>query len=129
MHHRLTRAVAVVAASAMTLLPVYPASAQSQDGSSTKTPIKHVVVIFQELVLFVHYFGTFPPAKENNDGTKYFAGAKNDTPGVNTLESAGLLTNNPNGVNPFRIDRSVLFFNDKDPADRYTLSLYHGRLI
>jgi len=95
MHHRLTRAVAVVAASAMTLLPVYPASAQSQDGSSTKTPIKHVVVIFQENVSFDHYFGTYPHAKENNDGTKYFAGAKNDTPGVNTLESAGLLTNNP----------------------------------
>jgi len=50
MHRRLTSALAVAATSAMTLLPVYPASAQSQDGSSTKTPIKHVVVIFQENV-------------------------------------------------------------------------------
>jgi len=65
MHHRLTRAVAVVAASAMTLLPVYPASAQSQDGSSTKTPIKHVVVIFQENVSFRVIYGTriLTPAK------------------------------------------------------------------
>src|SRR6202521_2044423 len=114
MQHRLTRALAVVAASAMTLSPVYPASAQSQDGSSTKTPIKHVVVIFQENVSFDHYFGTYPHAKANNDGTKYFGGAKDDTPRVNSLESAGLLTNNPNGVNPFRIDRSNAATCDED---------------
>ncbi len=60
MHRRRTRTMAVVAASAMTLLPVYPASAQSQDDSSTKTPIKHVVGIFQENVSFDHYFGTYP---------------------------------------------------------------------
>ncbi len=63
MHRRLTRAMAVVAASTMTLLPVYPASAQSQDGSSTKRQIKHVVVIFQENVSCDHYFGTYPHAK------------------------------------------------------------------
>ena len=80
MHHRLSRTVAVVAASATTLLPVHPVSAQSQDGFSTKTPIKHVVVIFQENVSFDHYFGTYPHAKANNDGTKYFGGAKDDTP-------------------------------------------------
>ena len=34
MHRRLTSATAVVAASAMTLLPVYPASAQTKDGFS-----------------------------------------------------------------------------------------------
>ena len=60
MHRRRTRTMAVVAASAMTLLPVYPASAQSQDDSSTKTPIKQVVGIFQEDVSFDHYFGTYP---------------------------------------------------------------------
>jgi len=62
MHHCLTRAMAVVAASAMTLLPVYPASAHDKDDSSTKTPIQHVVVIFQENVSFDHYFGTYPHA-------------------------------------------------------------------
>src|ERR1700686_4641682 len=129
MQHRLTRALAVVAASAMTLLPVYPASAQSQDGSSTKTPIKHVVVIFQENVSFDHYFGTYPHAKANNDGTKYFGGAKDDTPRVNSLESAGLLTNNPNGVNPFRIDRSVPNTCDQDHAYGDEQFAFHGGLM
>ena len=50
MHQCITKAMAVVAASVMTLLPVYAASAQGNSGSSTKTPIKHVVVIFQENV-------------------------------------------------------------------------------
>jgi phospholipase C len=140
MHHRLTRAMAVMAASAMTLLPLYPVSAQEKDDSSTKTPIKHVVVIFQENVSFDHYFGTYPHAKENNDGTKYFAGAKDDTPSVNSLESAGLLTNNPNGANPFRIDRSNANTCDQDHAygdeqfafhgglmDRFTATLPNGR--
>src|SRR5260370_11786457 len=62
MHHCLTKALAVVAASAITLLPVYPAFAQDKDDFSTKTPIKHVVVIFQENVSFDHYFGTYPHA-------------------------------------------------------------------
>ena len=32
-----------------------------QDRNS-KTPIKHLVVIFQENVSFDHYFGTYPKA-------------------------------------------------------------------
>ena len=129
MHQRLSRAVAAVAASAMTLLPVYPASAQSQDGSSTKTPIKHVVVIFQENVSFDHYFGTYPHAKANNDGTKYFGGAKDGTPRVNSLESAGLLTSNPNGANPFRIDHSVPNTCDQDHAYGDEQFAFHGGLM
>jgi phospholipase C len=129
MHHRLTRALAVVAASATTLLPVHPVSAQSQDGFSTKTPIKHVVVIFQENVSFDHYFGTYPHAKANNDGTKYFGGAKDGTPRVNSLESAGLLTNNPNGANPFRIDRSVPNTCDQDHAYGDEQFAFHGGLM
>jgi phospholipase C len=105
MHRCVTKALAVVAVAALTLLPARPAFAD-QDDFPTTTPIKHVVVIFQENVSFDHYFGTYPHAKPNNDGTKYFGGAKDDTPRVNSLESSGLLTNNPNGVNPFRIDRS-----------------------
>ena len=114
MHHSFTRALAFVAASAITFLPAYPASAQDKSDSSTTTPIKHVVVIFQENVSFDHYFGTYPHAKENKDGSKYFAGAKANTPRVNSLESAGLLTNNPNGANPFRIDRSNANTCDQD---------------
>jgi phospholipase C len=70
----------------------------------TRTPIKHVVVIFQENVSFDHYFGTYPFAT-NPGGEPHFH-AKDDTPRVNNLLSAGLLSNNPNLANPFRIDRS-----------------------
>src|ERR1035438_9184377 len=73
------------------------------DDSTTNTPIKHVVVIFQENVSFDHYFGTYPHAAKNLNGMQYFSAA-DDTPRVNNLQAAGLLTNNPNGVNPFRID-------------------------
>ena len=77
MHHRLTRAMGVVAASAMTLLPMYPASAQTKHSSSTSTPIKHVVVIFQENVSFDHYFGTYPHAFNLPGETPFHA--KDDT--------------------------------------------------
>ena len=101
-----SRAMALMAAAAITLLPVSPVSAQDADDAKTTTPIKHLVVIFQENVSFDHYFGTYPHAQPNKDGSKYFAGPKDDTPRVNNLESAGLLINNPNAANPFRIDRS-----------------------
>jgi phospholipase C len=97
--------MASVVAAAITLLPVYPASAQGNGGSSTKTPIKHIVVIFQENVSFDHYFGTYPHAF-NLPGEIPFH-AKEDTPESNTLLPSGLLTNNPNKVNPFRIPPSV----------------------
>src|SRR5580765_2579354 len=103
MHHCFRKTLSLAAAVGLTLLPVIPAFA---DGTSTTTPIKHLVVIFQENISFDHYFGTYPHAKPNNDGSVYFKGPKDDTPHANTLEAAGLLTNNPNVVNPFRIDRS-----------------------
>jgi phospholipase C len=91
------------------LLPATPAFA---DGSQTATPIKHVVVIFQENVSFDHYFATYPNATNpGNEPTFY---AKSGTPTVNGLTGA-LITNNPNAtnaangtnaINPFRLDRS-----------------------
>src|SRR5215469_334110 len=84
------------------------------DDFPTTTPIKHVVVIFQENISFDHYFGTYPYAAPNLNGTRYFKGLAEDTPRVNSLTSAGLLTHNPNGVNPFRIDRSVPNTCDED---------------
>ncbi len=112
MHHFLTRAMAVVAASVMTLLPVYAASAQGNGGSSTKTPIKHVVVIFQENVSFDHYFGTYPHAFNLPGETPFHA--KENTLESNTLLSSGLLSNNPNKANPFRIPPSVPVTCDED---------------
>ncbi len=69
---------------------------------ATQSPIKHVVVIFQENVSFDHYFGTYPNAT-NTSGQPFTAAA--GTPPVNGLTPA-LLTSNPNGVNPARLDPS-----------------------
>jgi phospholipase C len=80
------------------------------------TPIKHVVVIFQENNSFDHYFGTYPSAA-NSDGQKFTA-AKG-TPAVDGLLPAtahslprrlrhndNLLTSNPNAALPQRLDSS-----------------------
>jgi phospholipase C len=76
----------------------------------TSTPIKHVVVIFDENVSFDHYFGTYPYA--TNTGGEPFYGAPG-TPSVNglcasatvlTCNAGTLLTDNPNGQNPTRLD-------------------------
>src|SRR6516225_8583856 len=52
-------------------------------GTNTATPIKHLVVIFQENVSFDHYFGTYPKAQNNPGETKFVA--KPNTPVVNNL--------------------------------------------
>src|SRR5262249_52976023 len=65
----------------------------------TKTPIKHVVVIFGENISFDHYFGTYPHAA-NTDGTPFHA--MPHTPRVDGL-SPKLLTHNPNAYHPSRL--------------------------
>jgi phospholipase C len=77
----------------------------------TSTPIKHVVVIFQENVSFDHYFGTYPNAL-NPAGSPKFVPLTN-TPVVNGL-STDLLTHNPNAANPKRLDRSQAVTDDMD---------------
>jgi phospholipase C len=72
-------------------------------GGATATPIKHVVVIFQENVSFDHYFGTYPFAT-NTDGNPF--AAKQGTPAVNGLNFS-LLAANPNASNPQRLGSSV----------------------
>jgi len=72
--------------------------------STTTTPIKHLVVIFQENVSFDHYFGTYPNAT-NPPGEPSFRPSP-ATPSVDGL-SAALLTNNPNTANPQRLDPQV----------------------
>jgi phospholipase C len=51
---------------------------------STATPIKHVVVIFQENVSFDHYFATYPNAL-NLPGETPFVASKRTPKSVNTL--------------------------------------------
>jgi phospholipase C len=89
-----------------------PAPAQQPRSVATATPIKHLVVVFSENVSFDHYFATYPKAA-NPPGEPRFTAAAN-TPPVNTLAAAHLLTNNPNAgaangaaaTNPFRLDRA-----------------------
>jgi phospholipase C len=99
------------------------------DSPETTTPIKHVVMIFQENVSFDHYFGTYPSAQPNHDGSVFFKGGKEGTPEVNGLLTAGLLTQNPNGVNPFRIDRSVPVTCDEDHNYGDEQFAFHGGLM
>ena len=88
--------------------------ATDDDGDvDTATPIRHLVVIFQENVSFDHYFGTYPMAA-NPAGEPVFAAAE-DTPTVNGLTEF-LLTSNPNGANPSRVDRSHVNQCDQDHA-------------
>ena len=87
----------------------------------TATPIKHLVVIFDENVSFDHYFGTYPYAA-NTDGSTFHA--KPGTPTVNGLytkiTSTGpvgpLLTSNPNTSNPTRLTHSQALTCDQDHA-------------
>jgi phospholipase C len=110
MHRRVTKAVAFVAAAAITLLLAGPVFAQND--LATTTPIKHVVVIFQENVSFDHYFGTYPHAFNLSGETPFHAWQ--GTPEPNSLLSSGLITNNPNKANPFRIPPSVPVTCDED---------------
>mgnify|MGYP001034893837 CR=1 FL=1 len=78
-----------------------PDSPPSGSEPST-TPIKHLVVIFQENQSFDHYFGTYPHAV-NGPGEPAFTAAPG-TPTVNGL-TPELLTANPNSANPKRLGR------------------------
>src|ERR1700691_2545360 len=96
-------------------------AATAAPAAATATPIKHLVVIFNENISFDHYFGTYPHAT-NPAGEPQFHAALG-TPAVNGL-NRGLLTRNPNGVNsqvngagatnPFRLDRSEAATADQD---------------
>jgi phospholipase C len=86
------------------------------DDPATTTPIKHLVVIFQENVSFDHYFGTYPNAT-NPAGEPAFT-ATPETPSVNGLNE-GLLSNNPNLANPQRLDPNT-------PGDILTCDQDHG---
>jgi phospholipase C len=103
------------ASSALAAVIAAPSIAHDDnEGGATKTPIKHVVIIFPENRSFDHYFATYPNAA-NKAGEPKFQ-AQENTPPVNNLLSAGLLTKNPNIRQPFRYDRS----------EAYTCSLDHN---
>jgi len=105
----------------------------------TATPIKHVVVIFQENVSFDHYFGTYPKALNLSGETPFTASPR--TPTVNNLANpldvnnnfgplAGvdLLNNNPNSIatNPVNpvpfMTNGVVNRNGANAANPFRLS-------
>jgi phospholipase C len=100
---------ALAAIASLSLLT--PTGIQAQT-PPTNTPIKHVVVIFQENQSFDHYFGTYPYAMNPNGETPFHA--RSGTPTVNNLLSAGLITNNPNSTNPFRLSPADAVTCDQD---------------
>lgn len=98
----------------------------------TKTPIRHLVVIYQENVSFDHYFGTYPKAA-NPTGEPSFR-AERGTPRVDNLLNADLLKQNPNtnsangtGASlPFRLDRTQASTADQNHAYTAEQMAYNG---
>lgn len=124
-----------------------PTFAQDQDAAS---PIKHVIVIFNENISFDHYFGTYPHAA-NLAGETPFRAAPG-TPMANNLitplnpdkrfslvKGQNLLTNNPNGPmgsgaafngisasNPFRLAPTQAATADQNHAPKPEESAYNN---
>ncbi len=102
------------------------------DRIATATPIKHLVIIYDENVSFDHYFATYPKAA-NLSGEPAF-NAQSGTPKVNNLSNADLLNNNPNtnpangdGASaPFRLDRSQAATADQNHAYTAEQQAYDG---
>src|ERR1700704_3869431 len=158
---RLPTALGLVSALA---LAVAAASAVADDGhrgsddARTATPIKHIVVIFQENVSFDHYFGTYPKAMNLSGETPF--SASQHTPKVNnlvnpldvnhnfgSLEGVDLLNSNPNSnpnapaapnnnkingagaSNPFRLSPSQALTADPGHNESPEESAYNNGLM
>src|SRR3974390_2348654 len=118
----------------------------------TATPIKHLVVIFQENVSFDHSFGTYPKAQNLGGETPFVA--KKGTPVVNNLvtpldvnnhfgplKGIDLVNNNPNNSatapgngkqngagasNPFRLTPAQALTSDQGHNESPEESAYDG---
>jgi phospholipase C len=109
-----------------------PAPASAQQSAATATPIKHLVVLFNENVSFDHYFATYPKAA-NPPGEPAFTAARG-TPATNNLVNAHLLADNPNAGSadgsaaalPFRLDRTQAATADQNHAYTAEQQAYHG---
>jgi len=100
--------------------PITPPApvAPTANNIPTATPIKHLVVIFNENRSFDHYFGHYPVAA-NPAGEPSFTAAKGTPSANNYISNPELLSQNGNlnlanntggpntgATNPFRIDRA-----------------------
>jgi phospholipase C len=104
-----------------TSTPITSSATTPQDKLTTTTPIKHLVVIFDENQSFDHYFGTYPQSSNpSGEPTQAWVAPSNVTYVNNYLKYPSLLNANPNMtnslntslgyqssyLNPFRIDRA-----------------------
>ena len=113
-------------------VPAGPSGPSPANAAKTATPIKHLVVIFNENVSFDHYFATYPSAS-NPPGEPRFVGV-HGTPRVDSLASASLLTKNPNtnpengadAALPFRLDRTQANTADQNHAYTAEQQAYNG---
>src|SRR2546425_8755475 len=102
-------------------LPAASTAVADQDyagGTKTATPIKHLVVIYQENVSFDHYFGTYPNAANKPGEPAFHASAR--TPTIDGLGTT-LLTANPNLSNPQRLSRSQAHTCDQNHESQTSL--------
>jgi phospholipase C len=91
--------------------PATTQPATTSPATITTTPIKHLVVIYDENVSYDHYFGTYPKAA-NTGGTRFTAAS--GTPSNNNLVTSGKLTHNPNLYPPKRLAPSQALTCDQD---------------
>lgn len=111
-------------------------------GSQTATPIKHLVVIFQENISTDHYFGTYPVATNPPNEPQFNAAP--DTPtivGGYTGSGNPLITDNPNNVaagispsasnnyTPNRLDRTEPVTCDNNHDYSPEQAAYNGGLV
>jgi phospholipase C len=133
---RLPRSLGLVSALAL-LVAGTTVSAKDDDRDDshrirTATPIKHLVVIFNENISFDHYFGTYPEAQNNSGETPFKA--KRNTPVVNGLVTPldvnnkfkqlgiDLLHKNPNANSAAPVAPNNQRTNGTDAANPFRLS-------
>ena len=108
----------LLAANLAAVTPGTTFAAPGNNGGTTTTPIKHLVVIFQENISFDHYFATYPNATNPRGEVKFRA--KAGTPTVNGL-TQGLLDHNQNTDKAGTIYQPVRL----DPSQNYTCDMNH----
>ncbi len=108
----------LLAANLAGVTPGTALAAPGNGGGTTNTPIKHLVVIFQENISFDHYFGTYPHAANQQGEVKFKA--KGGTPTVNGL-TQGLLDHNLNTDKAGTVYQPVRL----DPSQNYTCDMNH----
>jgi phospholipase C len=113
--------VGLIAAWLLMSITALPAMAQTPG-----TPIRHVIVIFQENISFDHYFATYPIAR-NDPGEPAFHAAP-DTPSVNGL-TPPLIERNPNKAKPFRLPRRLAATCGMNHEYRPEQQAYDGGLL